>query len=85
LNVSVRRNLVSWTIDKAMSLLRAFSPLILLVVGTIEVLNGLLQVGTMLALIALVIAFLTPVASLVTSGQWLQLVRSHLERIADLM
>jgi len=85
LNISVRRNLVSWTIETAMNLLRAFSPLLLLVVGTIEVLNGMLQVGTMLALIALATAFLTPVASLVTSGQRLQLVRSHLERIADVM
>jgi ATP-binding cassette, subfamily B, bacterial len=85
LNISVRRNLVSWTIDTVMNILRTFSPLLLLVVGTIQVLNGSLQVGTMLALIALSTAFLTPVASLVTSGQRLQLVRSHLERIADVM
>src|SRR6202011_110757 len=85
LNISVRRNLVSWTIDTLMNILRTFSPLLLLVVGTIQVLNGSLPVGTMLALIALATAFLTPVASLVTSGQRLQLVRSHLERIADVL
>ena len=68
-----------------MNFLRAFSPLLLLVVGTVEVLNGSLQVGTMLALIALSTAFLTPVASLVTSGQRLQLVRSHLDRVADVL
>lgn len=85
LNISVRRNLVSWTIDTIMNTLRTFSPLLLLVVGTLEVLNGSLQVGTMLGLIALATAFLTPVASLVTGGQRLQLVRSHLERIADVM
>ena len=85
LNISVRRNLVSWTIDTVMNILRTFSPLLLLVVGTLEVLNGSLQVGTMLALIALSTAFLTPVGSLVTSGQRLQLVRSHLERIADVL
>ena len=85
LNISVRKNLISWTIDTVMNILRTFSPLLLLVVGTLEVLNGSLQVGTMLALIALSTAFLTPVASLVTSGQRLQLVRSHLERIADVL
>ncbi len=85
MNISVRKNLISWTIDTVMNTLRTFSPLLLLVVGTVEVLNGSLQVGTMLALIALSTAFLTPVASLVTSGQRLQLVRSHFERIADVM
>jgi ATP-binding cassette, subfamily B, bacterial len=85
MNISVRKNLVSWTIDTLMNTLRTFSPLLLLVVGTVEVLNGSLQVGTMLALIALSTAFLTPVASLVTSGQRLQLVRAHLDRIADVM
>ena len=85
LNISVRRNLISWTIDTIMNILRTFSPLLLLVVGTVQVLNGSLQIGTMLALIALATAFLTPVASLVTSGQRLQLVRSHLERVADVM
>lgn len=85
MNISVRRNLVSWTVDTVMNTLRTFSPLLLLVVGTIEVLNGTLQVGTMLALIALATAFLAPVGSLVTSGQRLQLVRSHLERVADVM
>jgi ABC-type bacteriocin/lantibiotic exporter with double-glycine peptidase domain len=85
MNISVRRNLVSSTVDTVMNTLRTFSPLLLLVVGTIEVLNGTLQVGTMLALVALATAFLTPVSSLVTSGQRLQLVRSHLERVADVL
>jgi ABC-type bacteriocin/lantibiotic exporter with double-glycine peptidase domain len=85
MNISVRRNLVSWTIDTFMNTLRTFSPLLLVVVGTIEVLNGTMQVGTMLALVALATAFLTPVGSLVTSGQRLQLVRSHLERVADVL
>jgi ABC-type bacteriocin/lantibiotic exporter with double-glycine peptidase domain len=85
MNASVRRSYVSSLINTAMSTLRTFSPLALLVVGTVLALNGTLQVGTMLALNALAIAFLTPVTSLVNSGQQLQLVHSHLERIADVM
>ncbi|MFL5629183.1 MAG: peptidase domain-containing ABC transporter [Ktedonobacteraceae bacterium] len=85
MNASVRRTYVSSLIDTAMSTLRAFSPLLLLVVGTLQVLNGALSVGTMLALVTLATAFLTPLASLVSSGQRLQLVHSHLERIADVL
>lgn len=85
MNVSVRRSYVASLIDTAMSALRVFSPVILLLVGTGEVLNGSLPLGTMLALNVLAVSFLTPVSSLVTSGQKLQLVHSHLERIADVM
>jgi ATP-binding cassette subfamily B protein len=85
MNASVRRSYISSLINTAMNSLRTFSPLVLLVVGTELALNGTLQVGTMLALNALAIAFLTPVASLVNSGQQLQVVHSHLERIADVM
>ena len=85
MNVSVRRNSLSSFIDTAMTTLRVASPLALLWVGTMLVLSGSMQLGTMLALSALATAFLTPLASLVSSGQRLQLVRSHLERIADVM
>jgi len=85
MNASVRRSYISSLINTAMNTLHTFSPLVLLVVGTELALNGTLKVGTMLALNALAIAFLTPVASLVNSGQQLQVVHSHLERIADVM
>ncbi|MBV9690194.1 MAG: peptidase domain-containing ABC transporter, partial [Ktedonobacteraceae bacterium] len=85
LNASLGRNTLSSLIDTVMALLRTFSPLVLLWVGVILVLNGTMPVGTMLALNALAIAFLTPLASLVSSGRQLQLVRSHLERLTDVM
>jgi ATP-binding cassette, subfamily B, bacterial len=85
LNVSLRRKHISALIDTAMNALRVFAPLILLWVGTGRVLDGTLSLGTMLALNALAIAFLTPLASLVATGQQLQLVGAHLERIADVV
>lgn len=85
MNASVKRTYLSSLIDAAMTTLRTCSPLVLLVVGTMMVINGSLQIGTMLGLLALATAFLTPLASLVSSGQRLQLVHSHLERIADVM
>lgn len=85
LNASVRRNTLSSLIDTTMTLLRTTSPLIFLWIGTMQVINGSMQVGTMLALNALAAAFLAPLSSLVSNGQQLQLVRSHLERLVDVM
>jgi ABC-type bacteriocin/lantibiotic exporter with double-glycine peptidase domain len=65
--------------------LLSLAPLLLLVVGTEEVLKGALQAGTMLALVTLASSFLAPLGSLVASGQRLQLVHSHLERVADVL
>jgi ATP-binding cassette, subfamily B, bacterial len=85
LNVSLRRKHVSAVIDTTLNAIRMFAPLILLWVGAGRVLDGTLSLGTMLALNVLAITFLTPLASLVTTGQQLQLVGAHLERIADVV
>lgn len=85
MNASIRRNTLSMVINAILLTLRAFAPLALLWFGTWQVLHGTLQVGTMLALNALGTAFLMPLTTLVTSGQSLQLIHSHLERIADVM
>ncbi len=85
LNSSMRRNYLSSVTQTIMTALNGLSPLILLWVGAMQVINHTMQVGTMLALIALSGAFLAPLASLVSTGQALQVVRSHFERIADVM
>jgi ATP-binding cassette, subfamily B, bacterial len=83
LNVSLRRGHLNALLDTAMTTLRILSPILLLWLGVVQTLNGKMSLGSMLALNALAISFLTPVASLVTAGQQLQLVRAHLERIVD--
>lgn len=85
MNVSTRRFYISSLVGTATSTLTTLAPFILLWVGTLLVLNGTMAVGSMLALNALAISFLTPVSSLVNTGQTLQLVQTHLERIADVM
>ncbi|HEU5231069.1 MAG TPA: peptidase domain-containing ABC transporter [Ktedonobacteraceae bacterium] len=85
LNVSVRRTTLSSIVDTTIRLFQSLAPFVLLWIGTLQVLNGSLEVGTMLALNALAMAFFMPLASLVSSGQKLQLVRSHLERLVDVM
>lgn len=85
LNASLRRSQLSVGVETSMSALRSFSPLFLLWVGALHVLDGTMSLGTMLALNALAAAFLAPLTSLVSSGQRLQLAGAHLERLADVL
>jgi ATP-binding cassette subfamily B protein len=85
LNVSLQRSQLGALISTALTGLRTLSPLLLLWVGAIYVLNGTMSLGTMLALNALAGSFLGPLASLAATGQQLQLVGAHLERIADVI
>ncbi len=84
-NVSLQRNYISVLVNTIMATIRVCAPLALLWLGTWQVVNGTLTVGTMLALNALGITFLTPLTTLVNNGRDFPLIRSHLERIADIM
>ena len=85
LNISLQRSHLSAGIDTLMTGLRTLSPLLLLWVGALYVLNGAMSLGTMLALNALAAGFLAPLTSLVSTGQQLQMVGAHLDRIADVL
>jgi ABC-type bacteriocin/lantibiotic exporter with double-glycine peptidase domain len=85
MNASVRRHYLAALVDLAVTNLRTLAPLLLLVIGTTQVLQGTLQAGTMLGLVTLATYFLAPLSVLVESGQQLQVVRSHMERVADVM
>ena len=85
LDTSACRGRFAARIDAAVTGLRTFAPLWLLWLGGIEVLNGSMSLGTMLAVNTLAASFLLPVGSLVMSVQKLQLVQAHIERIADVM
>jgi ATP-binding cassette subfamily B protein len=83
LNISVRRNYLTVLINGAQSVLRTLTPMALLWLGATQVMNGTLSIGTMFALNTLAGAFLAPIGSLVGTGQQLQIVRTHFERLAD--
>jgi ABC-type bacteriocin/lantibiotic exporter with double-glycine peptidase domain len=85
LDVSVRRDQLAAVVDTALTALRVFAPLALLWLGAVRVLDGTLSLGTMLALQAVAAAVLTPLASLVATGQRLQLVGAHLDRLGDVL
>ena len=85
LNVSLERGRLEASVEAVTGALRMISPLVLLLVGTLQVLHQHLQLGQMLALNALGVGFLTPIASLVAACFRLQLVGSYLERVDDVL
>ncbi|WP_257448059.1 peptidase domain-containing ABC transporter [Archangium lipolyticum] len=85
LNVAVSRGLLSAWVDSATSTLRLASPMLLLGLGTWQVLSGELSTGAMLGLNALAAAVLVPISNLVATGAQLQLMNSYMERLADVL
>jgi len=72
-------------VETAAAALRIVSPLLLLWIGALRVLDGTMTLGSMLALNVLATAALAPIASLVATTQQLQIAAAHLERIADVL
>jgi ABC-type bacteriocin/lantibiotic exporter with double-glycine peptidase domain len=83
LNTSLRYNAASGTVTGVLTALGSFGQLALLWVGALQVLDGSLTLGTMVALLALAGAFFAPLGSLASSGQQFQLVGANLDRIKD--
>jgi ABC-type bacteriocin/lantibiotic exporter with double-glycine peptidase domain len=67
------------------SMLRAAAPLVVLFVGTLQVLNGSVSLGGMLAMCALANGLLVPFANLVHAASDLQLVAGYVERLEDVL
>src|SRR4030095_89888 len=72
LNVSLMRGRLGATVDSFIHTLRVSSPLVVWWLGGLQVLNGDLNLGTMLALNAVAIGFLGPISTLISSGLQLQ-------------
>lgn len=85
LNIALARGRLSANVSAIMGALQMGSPLAILIVGGLQVLDGSLSLGMMLALNALAGAFLGPLATLVSTALQLQLVRSYVERIDDVL
>ncbi|HEU0132027.1 MAG TPA: peptidase domain-containing ABC transporter [Mycobacteriales bacterium] len=83
LSVSLRRGRLSAFVDSMTGALSVGSPLIVLTVAGVEVLNGAVSLGTALAVNALAVGFLGPLATLVTTGLSVQVLTSYVERLND--
>jgi ABC-type bacteriocin/lantibiotic exporter with double-glycine peptidase domain len=85
LNISLDRGRLSAVVDSTLAALGTASPLVVLLYGAVQVLQGNLSLGTMLALNALAAGFLTPLSTLVSTAFQLQLLGSYLDRIEDVL
>jgi len=84
-NIDLRRGRLSAAVSSVMSTLQVASPLVILMVGTLEVLAGQISLGIMLSASALGAGFLGPLATMVTSTLQLQLLTSYMQRINDVL
>jgi ABC-type bacteriocin/lantibiotic exporter with double-glycine peptidase domain len=78
----IQRGRLQSIIGSVTTAVQRLAPLLLMYIGARLVLDGSLDLGTMLAMISLAQLFLTPLSSLVQAGMQLQQVSGHLERIA---
>jgi ABC-type bacteriocin/lantibiotic exporter with double-glycine peptidase domain len=85
LNVSLARGRLQAFVDSTLSALATASPLVILVWGGLQVLQGNLTLGTMLALNALAAGFLTPLSTLITNAFQFQLLGSYMDRLEDVL
>ncbi|HET6346207.1 MAG TPA: peptidase domain-containing ABC transporter, partial [Myxococcota bacterium] len=85
LNVSLARGRLQAVVDSLLAGLGTASPLIVLVWGAVQVLQGNLSLGTMLAMNALAAGFLTPLSTLITTAFQFQLLGSYMDRLEDVL
>ena len=84
-NAGLRRTALGSVAGALAGGLALASPLAILLLGTWLVLQGRISLGTMLALQALAVGVLTPLASLITTALSLQEAKGHVARIADVL
>ncbi|MET8991942.1 peptidase domain-containing ABC transporter [Nonomuraea wenchangensis] len=72
-------------IDSFLAAIHVITPLGLLWIGAWRVLDGEISVGALVALNAIALATLTPLGSLMTSLQSLQLAGAHFDRLSDIL
>jgi ABC-type bacteriocin/lantibiotic exporter with double-glycine peptidase domain len=85
LNVSLERGRTTARVDAVMGALTSGSPLVILMLGALRVVDGELSLGTMLAVNAIAVGLLAPLASLVNAGLQLQLLGSYMDRVEDVL
>jgi ABC-type bacteriocin/lantibiotic exporter with double-glycine peptidase domain len=83
--IAVRRGVLHARVEFALTLLRGVAPVALLWVGASQVLTASLPVGTMLALVALASAALTPLSNVVQCAQQVQMIAAQAERLMDVL
>jgi ATP-binding cassette, subfamily B, bacterial len=84
-SIDLTRGRLTAAVDSVMSTLTVGSSLLVLLVGTLQVVDGRISLGTMFSAAALAAGFLSPLGTLVSSGLQLQQLASYMERISDVL
>jgi ATP-binding cassette, subfamily B, bacterial len=85
LNVSLDRGRTQAQVDAFMGMLTQGSPLAILVLGAVMVVDGTFSLGTMLAINSVALGLLQPLASLVQAGLQLQMLGGYMDRVEDVL
>ncbi|MCH9684802.1 MAG: peptidase domain-containing ABC transporter [Deltaproteobacteria bacterium] len=85
LEEAARRSRLDGTVGALLGALGSASPLVVLGTGAWLATSNGMTLGTMLAVVALATAFLTPLSALVSSGIQLSLLDAYLERVEDVL
>ncbi|MCX4240916.1 peptidase domain-containing ABC transporter [Paraliomyxa miuraensis] len=85
INVSLSRGRLSVLIEAGTTAFQTLAPLSVLALGAVQVMDGVLSLGTMLALSALAASFLGPLRALLDSALQLQLLGGYVDRIDDVL
>ncbi len=84
-SIDLARGRLTAAVDSVMSTLTVGAPLVVLLAGTLQVVDGQMTLGAMFSASALAAGFLSPLGTLVSSGLQLQLLASYVERINDVL
>jgi ABC-type bacteriocin/lantibiotic exporter with double-glycine peptidase domain len=85
LNVSLDRGRLAARVDAFGGALTSASPLVVLIIGAVLVINGAISLGEMLAINALAVGLLSPLSTMVNSALQLQMLGSYMDRIDDVL
>ena len=85
LNVKMERARVSAFVDGIRGAITSLGPMLILTIGATAVMQGKMSLGTMLAMNSLSQSLFGPLSALVHSALELQLVKSHMDRIDDVL
>ncbi|HEX4421392.1 MAG TPA: peptidase domain-containing ABC transporter [Kofleriaceae bacterium] len=85
LNVALDRGRLTARVDAIGSVLTTGSPLLVLMIGALQVMTGAISMGEMLAINALAIGLLSPLSTLVNNVLQLQMLGSFKDRIDDVL
>ena len=83
--IDLTRGRLMAAVSSVMSTLQVASPLVILLVGAFEVLDGRISLGVMLGASAMGAGFLQPLGTMVSSAMQLQLLGSYMQRINDVL